>query len=56
MFIYFIYFYRLLKAQWEDRISVITSLEHSIHQLQEKSKQRQQQIEKEGDNAKQEAR
>lgn len=48
--------YRLLKGQWEDRISVITSLEHSIHQLQEKSKQRQQQIEKEGDIAKQEAR
>ena len=38
-----------LKGQWEERVGLIASLENSVHQLQEKAKQREQDLIKERD-------
>ena len=40
-----------LKGQWEERVGLIASLENSVHQLQEKAKQREQDLIKERDQA-----
>ena len=40
-----------LKGQWEERVGLIASLENSVHQLQEKAKQHEQDLIKERDQA-----
>ncbi len=47
---------RSLKGQWDERVLLIASLEESVHQLQEKSQLRHQQLEQERDKAIEELR
>ena len=47
----FLFLSSKLKGQWEERVGLIASLENSVHQLQEKAKQHEQDLIKERDQA-----